>query len=552
MDTLKQNDDSDKSVHIKQVYNTLNRKFEEQEAQRRAAKSGMQYFNLAGFPIDQNALGLIPRERAEACGVIIFYREASLLKIAVTEPDKPELKVLLKDLEKDKFQIELYLVSHGALSSAYQQYRKILTITRSHAEIEVPTGALAMSELKALASAKDKLIASPMTLVLNLIISGGATMRASDIHLEPEKTFIKLRYRVDGVLQEILEFPVILLHPLLSRIKLLSGLKLNVTSTPQDGRFSVKIGGKSLDLRVSVLPSAFGESVVIRLLGLQDIELDIATLGLRGRSLEIIYQELRKPNGMVLTTGPTGSGKTTSLYAFLNFLNKAGVKIITLEDPVEYQLEGLVQTPIDRGAGMSFASGLRSVLRQDPDIVMVGEIRDLETAEAASQAALTGHMVISTLHTNDAAGAIPRLLNLGVSPVTLAPALNALIAQRLLRKICVHCKEVYRPNAEELARVKLVISKIPPEGGVKIPVNLVFYRGKGCEQCHKIGYFGRIGVFEVFAVSDEIKELIFQRASTTAIQKLAVEQGMVTMQQDAIIKALDGLTDLSEVWRVTE
>jgi len=337
----------------------------------------------------------------------------------------------------------------------------------------------------------------------------------------------------------------------MSRLKLLSGLKLNVTG-PQDGRFSVNLKEKNLDLRVSALPSAYGESIVMRILGIQDVGFELEELGLKGHALQAVYKELEKPNGMILTTGPTGSGKTTTLYAFLNYLNRSGVKIITLEDPEEYQVEGIIQTPMDKSSGMDFATGLRSILRQDPDIVMVGEIRDFETAETAAQAALTGHVVLSTLHTNDAAGAIPRLLDLGVKPVTIAPALTGLMAQRLLRRICVHCKESYQLNHEELQRVKLILSEISPKSGVKAPEILKFYHSRGCQKCHNLGYKGRIGVFEVFVVDDKVQELIYKQASTPEIKKAATEQGMLTMQQDAILKALEGFTDLSEVWRVTE
>jgi type II secretory ATPase GspE/PulE/Tfp pilus assembly ATPase PilB-like protein len=289
--------------------------------------------------------------------------------------------------------------------------------------------------------------------------------------------------------------------------------------------------------------------VVMRILGTGAVNVEMEKLGLSPRDFEVLKRELEKPNGMTLTTGPTGSGKTTTLYAFLRYLNRGGEKIITLEDPVEYKIESITQTPIDHAAGMTFASGLRAILRQDPDIVMVGEIRDQETAETAAQAALTGHVVLSTLHTNDAAGAIPRLLDLGVKAVTLAPALNALIAQRLLRQICQKCKEVYKPNQTELERVRRSLDGLPKD---RAPKHQVFYHAPGCKACHHLGYKGRIGVFEVFAVDDAIEKLIYEGASSQAIKKAALSAGMTTMQQDGILKALAGLTDLAEVWRVTE
>lgn len=543
----------EKGAKIKQVFTSLNRKFEEQDTQRRARLVHLPYFDLTGVPIEQGALALVPREQATLSQAVPFFKEGPLLKLGTSDPLSPELKKLLASLEKAKYQVEVYLVSPSSLELALWQYKKILPISQvQRHEVDVQSGERVLEKLHGLASLGEKLEELSATDLLNLIIGGAVTVHASDIHLEPEKDQLKIRFRVDGVLQEATVLPLRTLHNLLSRIKLLAGLKLNVTHTPQDGRFSVKADDKNLDLRVSALPAEYGESIVMRILGVQDIELDIEKLGLRGLALERISEELKKPNGMILTTGPTGSGKTTTLYAFLNRLNRPGAKIITIEDPVEYRLEGLIQTPIDHAAGLDFAKGLRSILRQDPDIVMVGEIRDYETAETASQAALTGHLVLSTLHTNDAAGAIPRLLDFGVKPVTLAPALNALIAQRLVRKICEHCKGPYRATASELERVKRILSQIPQKADVQVPEQMFFYRSKGCPKCHKLGYQGRLGVFEVFVVDEKIEDLIFSQASTHEIRKAAIAQGMLTMQQDGILKALEGVTDLSEVWRVTE
>ncbi len=548
------NDPTAKGEKIQQVFTDLNRKFEEQETQRRASKWSVPYFDLTGLPIDESTLALVPKQEALAVMAIPFSKEGSVVKLGVVEPQNPNLRKLLWRLQKNKFQLEIFLVSKGGFRSALGQYKKILPVssTQKH-EVVIETGPKILAKLQALPEIGEKLLVLPATELLNLVIGGAITMQSSDIHLEPEKSLIKIRYRVDGVLQDAVALPLSLLHILMSRIKLLAGLKLNVTATPQDGRFAVKLQDQTIDLRISVLPSAYGESVVMRILGLQDTAPEVEKLGLRGLALELIYQELQKPNGMILTTGPTGSGKTTTLYSFLKHLNKPGVKIITLEDPVEYQLEGIIQTPINRSAGMDFAKGLRSILRQDPDIVMVGEIRDFETAETAAQAALTGHVVLSTLHTNDAAGAIPRLLDLGVKPVTLSPALNALIAQRLLRKICLDCKEAFRPAPEELKQVRLILSQISPKSKVGVvPEKLNFFHSRGCHKCHGLGYKGRIGVFEVFAVDETIERLIFDQASSSEIKKAALAQGMLTMQQDGILKALEGQTDLAEVWRVTE
>lgn len=543
----------DKARGINQVFQGLNRKFEEQETQRRAKDFQLPYFALAGFPIEQGVLAIISEEQARSARAIPFFKEGSLLRLAVAEPANPALQTILSDLAKEKYQVELYLVSQSSLDLALQQYQKTLhPVSGLKPEVAISTGAAIVERLQSLGANGKSAVSLSASELLNLILGAAATMHASDIHLEPEKHEIKVRFRIDGVLQDIVLLPISFKQMLLSRIKLLANLKLNVTTVPQDGRLTIKLTDHDLDLRVSSLPAAYGESIAMRILGIQDIGFDIEKLGLRGLGLEVIYEELKKPNGMILTTGPTGCGKTTTLYAFLNYLNRPGIKIITIEDPVEYQLEGIIQTPVNYSAGMDFVKVLRSVLRQDPDILMVGEIRDFETGETACQAALTGHMVFSTLHTNDAAGAIPRLLDLGIKPVTLAPALNALIAQRLLRRICQHCQEPTRPTFEELRRVRQILSQIPNQAKVSIPTPLTFYHSRGCAECHNLSYEGRIGVFEVFVVNDRIESLIFQQASTVEIKKAAVAQGMFTMQQDAILKALQGITDLAEVWRVTE
>lgn len=541
------------STKISEVFAGLNRKFEEEETQRRAKQAGLPYFDLSGLPIDEEALILLSRGAAEAAGAIPFSRDRQEVKVGLLDPGSPAALREIKALEQKKYHVAPYLVSRSAFALALQQYKKILTPSiLSENEISVTATSENLPKLRELAGSEARLLALPVSELWNLVIGSALLMDASDIHLEPEKDLLKLRFRVDGVLQDIVNFPKTLEQFLLSRIKLVAKMKLNVTAAPQDGRMSVKYQEKILDMRVSVLPSAFGESVVIRIFGTQERELVMEKLGINDQALPVIKAVLRRINGMILTTGPTGSGKTTTLYTFLNFLNTPGVKIITLEDPVEYQLEGIIQTPIDRAAGMDFAGGLRSILRQDPEVIMVGEIRDYETAETSCQAALTGHLVLSTLHTNDAAGAIPRLLDLGVKPAVLAPALTGLIAQRLLRRLCPDCKEIYRLPARELERVKVILSHIPKASKIYIPAQLVFYHSKGCEKCHHLGYRGRVGVFEVFAVDDRIQQLIHEQVSTAEIKKAAIEAGMITMQQDGILKALAGVTDLAEVWRVTE
>jgi len=337
---------------------------------------------------------------------------------------------------------------------------------------------------------------------------------------------------------------------LTSRLKLMARLKLNVENEAQDGRITILNNKQELDVRVSVLPSSFGEAVVLRLLGIGAVDVSISELGLTGKALEVIQTQLHKANGMIITTGPTGSGKTTTLYSFLRELNQPGVKIITLEDPVEYKVEGIQQTPVDHHVDFSFVKALRAVLRQDPDVVMVGEIRDPETAETALQAALTGHIVLSTLHTNDAAGAVPRLITMGVKPFVIAPALNAIIAQRLVRRLCTSCMEKTELDAPTLEKVNGLLSEIPKNSEVEVPKDLVFYTSKGCAQCGGLGYKGRMGIYEIIEVTDKMKELILTEPSGLAVKKLATEQGSLTMIQDGLIKATQKITDVHEVFRV--
>lgn len=544
----------DKASKIKEVFADLNRKFEEQETQRHARAWQMPYFDLSALPIEQNVLATLPLEQAQATTLIPFFREGTLLRVGVVEPHHPLLQTVLENLRSKKYDVELYLISYSSFLQALEQYHKVVShVTVERHEISITSNRAVLDRLQSLPKSNIDLRTISATEYLGMMVGSAILLRATDIHLEPEKTDLKVRFRIDGVLHDIVILPKNLFRVILTRIKLLAGLKLNIVAKPQEGHFRGKHENQEIDLRVAIIPSAFGESITMRLLGQdQGVEFLIEKLGLRGGQREMVYKGLKKPHGMVLTTGPTGAGKTTTLYTFLKYLNKPGVKIVTLEDPIEYELEGIVQTPIDRAAGLDFAKSLPIILRQDPDIVMVGEIRDFETAETASQGALTGHLVLSTMHTNDAAGAIPRLLDLGVKPVTLAPALHMLIAQRLLRRICQTCHEVYKPGHEELVRVRQILENLPPADRPDLSAPLVFYTSKGCPECNNLGYRGRIGSFEILVVTDKIQELTYKQASTQEIKREALAAGMVTIQQNAILTALDGVTDLAEIWRVTE
>ena len=389
------------------------------------------------------------------------------------------------------------------------------------------------------------------TEALEAIFGGAIGLGASDVHIEPEEEQVKLRIRFDGILQDVLLLPKDIYGNILSRIKLLSGIKLNITDRPQDGRFSIITGSAMIEVRASALPTEYGETIVLRILNPKSL-VSLKDLGLREDLLKIFRQEIKKPNGMIIVTGPTGSGKTTTLYAFLKEIQSPEIKIITIEDPIEYHLSGISQTQTAQEKGYDFASGLRSIVRQDPDVILVGEIRDLETADIGLQAALTGHLVLTTLHTNDAAGTVARLVNLGVKPADIGPALNIAIAQRLVRKVCLKCVKFEKPSPDQLNKIKKELKNISkkikiPEIGAKTKIP----RAKGCQYCNSTGYLGRVGLFESFLVDDEMEKFIFKNPSIAELKEKAVKNGMATMKQDGFIKVLDGITTIEEVERVT-
>jgi len=420
-------------------------------------------------------------------------------------------------------------------------------------EIVISSEALTEIEkgIKNLSDFKEKIEAfleKGVTEILEIILGGAISLDASDIHIEPREKEAKLRVRVDGVLQDVLFLDKRVQENILSRIKLRSGIKLNITDRPQDGRFSIVSEKNLIEIRTSTLPAEYGESIVLRVLNPKSL-IDMGALGLREDLLKIFEREIKKPNGMIIVTGPTGSGKTTTLYAFLKKIQKPEIKTITIEDPIEYHLEGISQTQVDPRAGYDFANGLKSIMRQDPDVILVGEIRDLDTASIALQAALTGHLVLTTLHTNDAAGTIARLQALGEKPSTIAPAINIAIAQRLVRKVCKKCAEFKKISLEELKKIKKELSSLK----VKIPKlspELKIPKIKGCQNCNFTGYRGRIGIFEAFLVDDEIEKFILKSPSIAALKEEVIKKGMVTMKQDGLIKVLEGITTIEELERV--
>lgn len=529
-------------------------------AENQAASLGFPYINLVGVPINSETINSIPRETAAAEKVVCFYKTDKEVKIASPAPQNPKLKEILETLAVDTIsgQGKIYLVTDNSYNTVFKYYDKFPPPREFIGGIKITGEELEalQKELKNFGILNARLNEEKnLTVIFKMMLAGAMQAGASDIHIEAEEQKVTVRYRIDGVLHVVATLAKKMWDRLDSRVKNIAGLKINITEKPQDGRITIYLkANDKMDVRVSTLPTAYGESIVMRLLKSNIASLEFDDLGVRGKAYTDLKRQTERPTGMIVTTGPTGSGKTTSLYAILNKLNNPETKIITLEDPIEYKLEGIAQSQIDHSAGYSFADGLRSILRQDPDIIMVGELRDIETVDVAIQAALTGHQVLSTLHTNDASGAIPRFLSMGAKPFLLAPALNAVIGQRLVRKIHDKCKIEVKLEPEKLERVKQALSNLPANSGYNIDINnLKFYRGQGCDECNHIGLKGRIGIYEIFTLTPLIEaEILSGKTSEYKIATLAHDGGMITMVQDGILKALDGITTVDEIFRVIE
>ena len=396
-----------------------------------------------------------------------------------------------------------------------------------------------------------------VTQIIEIILAGGIVFDSSDVHIEGQENDAKLRVRLDGVLQDVVTFDKKTYEALVSRVKLLSEMKLNVSNRPQDGRFSIAAGENSVEIRASILPTEYGDSVVMRILNPKSL-IGLEEAGLRKDLYDMFLEQIKRPNGMIIVTGPTGSGKTTTLYAFLKKLQSPEVKIVTIEDPIEYHLEGISQTQVEPDKGYDFISGLRAIVRQDPDVILVGEIRDLETVDIALQAALTGHLVFSTLHTNDAIGAIPRLISLGAKPFNIGPAINMAVAQRLVRRVCEKCAVKEPPSEEELAEIKEGLAAAAADlakKGVALPEidnTLKVARAKGCPHCANTGYRGRVGIYEAFKIDDELQAYVLGTPTIPGIKEIVKRKGMLTLYQDGLIKVAQGITTLEELQRVAE
>lgn len=548
--------DKDSTTKFAQKMKKIELKEKEEITAQNAAQLGLQYIDLSTFPVSAESLRSVPQEVAQERGVVCFYSTPEEIRVGILEPSE-ELGQFIFDLgERHHAKTTIYLISENSFEHVLKLYENLPIVKEITKDINITDDDLAKfgEDINNLQKLQEKFVDVSVTDILILMIAAALKINSSDVHVEAEEGGIAVRYRIDGILHDVATLPKEQWKRFVSRIKLLAALKINVTDKPQDGRVTLRLGSGTLDVRVSTLPTIHGESVVMRILHSGSKGVTYDELGLRGEAYQKLKKEVERPNGMIITTGPTGSGKTTTLYGILRTLNKPGVKIITLEDPIEIKMDGINQSQVDISRDYTFAKGLRSILRQDPDICMVGEIRDLESAEIAIQAALTGHLMLSTIHTNSASGAIPRFLSMGVKPFLLAPALNAVIGQRLVRRICQNCVVEDEVGPETLRQATELLEKLPPAEKAKVDMgNLHFYKGAGCEQCSGLGYKGRIGIYEIFIMTKEVEQIILsEQVSEYTIQEIAVKNGMVTMAQDGVLKALDKITSLYEVFRVSQ
>lgn len=535
-------------------------------AQMLSPKYGLPYIDLSKFPINTDALRIIPEPEARAANLAAFKINGKNLFLVTMSPEKRETRAILDSLRDKNYQLNVYLGSEASLERAWERYKEISQSTRTEAgviDISNETIAQFTQEIRTTADLEHYFAPegnSPKASAassnwLEVILAGGIVTKASDIHLEPEAGQVRMRFRLDGVLHDVSRIDPQVYSRIASRVKLLSGLKLNIKKSAQDGRLSIRLGQTDIEIRTSILPGAYGESIVLRILNPEAISTTYETLGIEPYLMQIVEREITKPNGAIFLTGPTGSGKTTTLYSFLRHISSGENKVITIEDPIEYHLPGISQTQVNPDKNYTFLTGLRSALRQDPDVIMVGEIRDKETAKIAINAALTGHLVFSTLHTNNAAGAIPRLIDLEVNPKIIDSALNIAMAQRLVRNLCPTCREAGPPSAAERQVIEAILTSIQkkrPELALPSAEQLWRAHEGGCEACNHTGYRGRQGIFEAILIDEKVATLLLANPSEREIRLAAVGQGILDMRQDGILKVLKGETSLEELARVVD
>jgi len=533
---------------------------EEDLARILAEKYGILYVDLTVTTIDMDTLKLVSEETAKKALLAPFHAVGKRLYVAVHSPKNTDTQFAITELERQGYSIVLYMASTASLEHAWARYKEISFAQSEKAgimEISNKDILYFLEQLKStneLKSFVDEMIQNrekvhQISRILEIILAGAISTNASDIHIEPTEINARLRLRLDGVLHDITFFDTKTFKLILSRVKLVSGMKLNLSSVSQDGRFSVILGEIEIEIRSSILPGTYGEAIVMRILNPNIINIPFSALGIDDALRKVIQNQIEKPNGMILTTGPTGSGKTTSLYAFMREIYTPEVKIITIENPIEYHLPGIVQTQTDEKKGYTFYEGLKSSLRQDPDVIMIGEIRDNETAQTAVDAALTGHLVFSTLHTNNAAGVLPRLIGLGINPKIIGGALNLALAQRLTRVLCGHCKKESAQTEEEKKTIDNIIHGMVTR---KVENHGKIWRPVGCPECNNTGYKGQIGLYEGIIIDAIIEEILDKNPSDREIKVASRHQGILDMREDGIVKVLNGVTCLEELYRVVD
>ncbi len=539
----------------------IEKKEAEELARLLAQKYKVPYLDLSRVSIDLDVLKIIPEEKARGIGLAIIQSAGKKIQIAVKNPNLDSLKEAVEELRREGWVPQIFMASLPGLERVWARYQEIpkeVQVTSNIVDVSKGNVKEFKDKVHNTRELKDyletnilKRAGSRVTEILEYVLAGAYQLEASDVHIEAQEKVVRLRLRLDGILEDIIDFPPEMLRPLLSRIKLVSEMKLNVHDRSQDGRFTIHTPEVDVEVRVSILPGPYGESAVLRVLHPKAISLTFENLGMQPPVYKIVEHELKRPNGMIITTGPTGSGKTTTLYAFIKKAREEpGIKIITIEDPIEYHLGEISQTQVSKDAGYTFENGLSAIVRQDPDIILVGEIRNRETAEIAMHASLTGHLVFSTLHTNSAAGTIPRLIDLGVAANIIAPAINVAIAQRLVRILCVHCKKSSVPTEDQSTTIHTAIETLPKEYTRPSLDAIQIFEAAGCDLCNHTGYKGRQGVFEAFVIDDQIELMILKNPSEAEVREAAVKQGMLTIEQDGILKILAGLTTFAEFERV--
>ena len=518
---------------------------------------GLELRTVVPEDIPGEVLELFPKESMEFYQMVPLGKKGGVIEIGMVYPEDIKAQEALKFLARQhNFKYTIYLITPTVFKEILKRQQTLgREVRRVLEDIQSQLETKKVYAEKPPATYEETLrrvTEAPISKMVAVILRHAVEGRASDIHIEPLKTKTRVRFRLDGVLHSSLYLPKQIHPSVVARVKIISNLRIDETRIPQDGRFTVNIDGQNIDFRVSTFPTMFGEKVVMRVLNPAQRLTTFESLGLEGRSLTLIKEALKKPYGLILATGPTGCGKTTTLYVILENLNKEGVNIVTLEDPVEYRIEGINQSQVKPEIGYNFANGLRHVLRQDPDVIMVGEIRDTETAELATHAALTGHIVLSTLHTNNALGVIPRLIDLGVQPFLIPATLNIAIAQRLVRRLCPKCKEKVEPYGRIREIIMEELKNLPPSERKELGRELYIWRARGCSECGQTGYSGRIGIFEVLSMTKSLAKIILSEPSEDKIKKEAQKQKMISMRLDGILKVLKGITSIEEVIRATE